>query len=636
MIKNKIYLWFRSKENLYYLFVFTIGFIIQIINYPKIYGVDAFDLIWMAQAINEGALFSSNTWLIHPLSYLGYYPFSHRAIGVPLILALITLIIKPLSLGITEAIFIFNMILQILLFKSVHTMGKKLFKEEKYRLIFIISIFISPFVLRETIMTVSSRIFITLIMFTILNQIFDYINGNGHITKKNIFIIIASIISGIFLHRLWLVTLMPVGILIFIKILSKKKKYWYYFAIILIMAMGLSFFIGIYGFTDKYLVRIESLLPSFMAVKSVDGRVLLITYYLGSGLGIISIFFPIGLIFILKTTFMEIKENFNSENKNPEHLVNIEKFVFLLVFMIPFLLLIKFITYSIVVFLPILVIISIYGLKYFENTLYYQIKHNNRYILLFLILFSGVFSIVNFKHYPKLNYGLILLSILPLLILSFFLITKKVKNKSMQLVKLFNNKAFLKEVKICIVISSILLFSLVSTDITIINRTDSPYPWENLYVTSEEEAVIDYFHNVEINGYIFITEKTIETRIGSIGDLPTFNGKISSGRILWHEFIEPEEVYNLTGFSSNSMSISKIFFVLNYQGANPSSYLENQIRELNMTQEEAQEIFVTLNVEYVVSPKFLYQKRTYNLTSTLEICYTPVFETENLFVWKMF
>ena len=65
-----------KKVNFSYSILVLFAIFILLINYPRIYGTDAFQVIWMANALREGALFSNNTWLIHPTSYFGYYPFS--------------------------------------------------------------------------------------------------------------------------------------------------------------------------------------------------------------------------------------------------------------------------------------------------------------------------------------------------------------------------------------------------------------------------------------------------------------------------------------------------------------------------------------------------------------------------------
>ena len=162
----------KNKTNLYYLLLLLMAISIPIIYYPRIYGVDAFQVMWMAQALKNGALFSENTWLIHPTSYFGYYPFSHRAIGIPLVIAFLTTFVEIISFGffgITEAILLFNIIIILLVYKSARNLGNLLFKEEWTRIVFVAAILLSNNIFNETAMTISTRVIITIIMINIIN-----------------------------------------------------------------------------------------------------------------------------------------------------------------------------------------------------------------------------------------------------------------------------------------------------------------------------------------------------------------------------------------------------------------------------------------------------------------------------------
>ncbi|KKM67765.1 hypothetical protein LCGC14_1467800, partial [marine sediment metagenome] len=129
-----------KKSQLYYLALVIVAIIIPIIHYPRIYGVDAFGLIWMSNALRNGVLFSENTWLIHPASYFGYYPFSHVPIGIPIFLALLISLLNIFSFGITEAILAFNILLIIIIYKSSRNLGNRLFEEEWSRFVFVAAI----------------------------------------------------------------------------------------------------------------------------------------------------------------------------------------------------------------------------------------------------------------------------------------------------------------------------------------------------------------------------------------------------------------------------------------------------------------------------------------------------------------
>ena len=128
------------KTSIYYFFLVFLTVIFPIFHFPSIYGVDSFHVIWMANALIDGALFSDNTWLIQPTSNFGYYPFSHRAIFVPMVLAFLMSLLDFLSFGtfgIAEAILALNIMLILLVYKSSRNLAKTLFKEEWSRLILV-------------------------------------------------------------------------------------------------------------------------------------------------------------------------------------------------------------------------------------------------------------------------------------------------------------------------------------------------------------------------------------------------------------------------------------------------------------------------------------------------------------------
>ena len=132
-----------KKTSLYYLVLVLVAIIIPLATYPFIYGVDAFQVMWMANALRDGALFSDNTWLIHPTSYFGYYPFSFRAIGVPMFLAFLMSFLEYVSFGIfgiTETILAFDILIIIIIYKCSRNLGNRLFEEEWSRFVFVAAI----------------------------------------------------------------------------------------------------------------------------------------------------------------------------------------------------------------------------------------------------------------------------------------------------------------------------------------------------------------------------------------------------------------------------------------------------------------------------------------------------------------
>ncbi|KKL80054.1 hypothetical protein LCGC14_2008640, partial [marine sediment metagenome] len=199
-----------KKASLYYLVLVLVAIIIPIIHYPRIYGVDSFQVIWMSNALRDGALFSDNTWLIHPASYFGYYPFSHRAIGVPMFLAFLISLLNFFSFGIfglTEAILAFNILLIIIIYKSSRNLGNRLFEEEWSRFIFVAAILLSPNIIYDVTMTVSTRIIITIVMIALLNLNLKVLGDDNYNKFKTTIFLFLLLLIGALAHRLWTGTL---------------------------------------------------------------------------------------------------------------------------------------------------------------------------------------------------------------------------------------------------------------------------------------------------------------------------------------------------------------------------------------------------------------------------------------------
>ena len=127
MVEKKDKLRRRFSRWVFPLFIGIFSFLLRIPRVPYIYGYVGFEVIWMAFAINNGALISDQTWLIHPLSYFGFYPFSQYPIALPLMLAGLLSINISLSASIIIIDFFLTAICAIgayklssLLFRKLH------------------------------------------------------------------------------------------------------------------------------------------------------------------------------------------------------------------------------------------------------------------------------------------------------------------------------------------------------------------------------------------------------------------------------------------------------------------------------------------------------------------------------------
>jgi len=277
-------------------------------TYPRIYGVDAFQYIWMTNALKEGALFSNNTWLISPLSYFGYYPFSFTPVGVPTFLAFLINLLSFFSMGIfalKEAILFLNIILIIIIYKSSRNLGDRLFEEEWSRFIFVAAILFSPNIIYDITMTVSARIIVTIVMIGLLNlnlkTISNYMNNIKIL--KIIPLMIILLLIGALAHRLWIITIITIVFMIFTLIIQKSKiLYW----ISILLIIPLSIFAYIIG--SNFLTLDFRKIPTpFFNNSTLIGVSTNLSIHYALQAGLIMIFFPIGIIITLYKVAIMLK-----------------------------------------------------------------------------------------------------------------------------------------------------------------------------------------------------------------------------------------------------------------------------------------------------------------------------------------
>jgi len=645
-------------NHFYYILLVLTAIIFPLTYYPQIYGVDAFQLVWMAEALREGALFSNNTWLIHPTSYFGYYPFSHRAIGVPMVLAFLINLLELISFGVfglAESILVFDIILIIIIYKNAKKLGNTLFEEEWTRFIFIAIILFTPNIIREITMTVSSRVIITITMIILINLSIKILNKS--IKKfKGIMNMFLFLFIGALAHRLWMMQIITIIFILFIVFIIKYQMFQKPTFFIILPITIILFFIGLEILSFRWLIRRESLLPSFLNLNSILGTSsLLILFYL-SEIGLILIFFPIGVIGTLSKLIS--KKNEQSNDKENLQFFNIN--CYLLLFLIPFFFMSIYITYSIILFLPILIIFSVKGLIYFRNYISTYFKNPDLILpITFLILFFG-YIILNVNYLVKIDlwdlFSIFFISSIALIFffilrhfktvrsvikLSYWSIKKRRIFKNRQSRQLFFLRYKLKrKISLILLLFPIFLFLTISMQITIYNRTSSSYPWENIYLTNEEIEVINYFHDKDIDGLIFCVDGSISNKVAGAGFLPVFSSRNPTGMTLYYGFINPNEVHKNTIFSLTELVTFDLFYSKYMRlKFDPIRQIKSAIIILNMTYTEDCIILrYEYGVQYIISinNNYSHESNEWTLIKSLQQSeITPVFSTLHLLIWKI-
>ena len=629
-----------KNSSYYYFLLILVAIIFPLTYYPRIYGTDGFQIIWMANALREGALFSENTWLISPFSYFGFYPFSHRAIGVPMFLTFLISLLNFFSFGIfglTEAILTFNIILLIIVYKSSRNLGNQLFEEEWSRFLFVAAILLSPYIIYRTTMDVDTRIIITIVMIVLLKMNLKLIDNkkNNNKFKTAIFMFLLLMV-GALAHGLWLATILTIIFMLFTVIIRKYKKIQKLIVFLILPLSVIAFFVGLVIFGLDPL-KIWS--PFFDNSTLIGANTnLIINYALQAGLLII--FFPVGVIIILYKLTILIKKsndekNAQLNNKNQQFL---RKNFYLFLFIVPFLFMAPSF-YAISLFLPIIIIFSVNGLIYIKKILANISERLERLFPLILLFLPVGYSFLYVEIILKINlWYLFVLLIISLIFYLFGFIINKYNNIIFSKVS-FDSVKFQKGLWIFVLIISMLIF----TTTTVVGRhrdiDSSPYPWENRYLTDEEIEIIDYFQKEEIYGLIFAaTGILIAERLAGVGFLPVFNNQTLDGKSLYYGFIPPIEVHQHTEFTLFSSKL--VFFYLNdYTVKYPMRYLMRSIIGFNVTKENDINALQSYKIQYIISINDTFVTNGGNqwpLIQSLPLKMDPVYSTQHLLVWKLY
>lgn len=607
-----------------YVLIIIVAVIFLLFHYPKIYGVDAFQVLWMGQAIRDGALFSDPTWLIHPASYFGYYPFSFRAVGVPLIVAFLMSLIDILSfgaLGLPEAVLLFNIILILITYKCARSLANSLFTDEWAKIIFVAAMVFCPRFFHSNLMTVSTRIFITICMIALLNINLKVLNNS--IKKHKAILYMAGILLiGILAHRLSTGLLYALVCLI-ITLLIRKNKSLHHLSIFLILPLAiLGYFYGLEVF-QTYIGDYTPIEAAFYLTFPIPGGLLFILYPIGVIVSIYRLTYSFESFNEPKITVSQTKKNKSSYNGS------VDKVYYLLLFIIPFSYTILTVFYAYVVFMPIIIFFSVQGLIYSKELLIRFWNNQKKYLS---YIYEKLEDLK--KHLYKTLISLPGLDFLQKNITS----SSKLKNST--LLKIFRRIKW-RKIALTGILCSILTYSIINIELHSIIANDSSYPWENRHISDEEKEIITFFQQEEVQGLIFVSNSFIAERLAGIGFLPAFSESTVIGIPLYYGLISPAKVHENTFFSW-SYYIQFNFFV--YNNTDPITEIRHSISELDLTQESEFNTFLSYNIQYIVTINETYQSggvNNWELVQSIQesklVYYSqPFFKTTHFVVWRIY
>ncbi|MEJ2250911.1 MAG: hypothetical protein P8Y97_14820, partial [Candidatus Lokiarchaeota archaeon] len=319
----------------------------------------------------------------------------------------------------------------------------------------------------------------------------------------------------------------------------------------------------------------------------------------------------------------------------------IQKYYYMMLFLIPFSFMITTTFYAKVVFMPVIIIFSIKGLIYIKELLSKLSKSlETTFPLIFLsVLFISI--ILRLNIFSNINFlDLIVFFSIPFILILLCFLVNNYNNFNFSGISLNLNK-LKKGIWIFGLTISILVFSTIILETDRAARVENPYPWKNTYLTGEELKIIDFFKNQDIGGLIFVFNRFISERLGGVGFLPTFSSSTLIGIPLYYNLISPNEVYKNTEFSW--MKLDRLNF-FNYTGSDPINFIRNSIRNLDLRVKTDFDTFMSFKIQYIISSNNTSLADGINnwilVQSINESNYVysnkPIFETEHLLVYRIF
>ena len=616
----------RKKEDkitYQWMFPFFIGLVSILIRIPKIphiYGYDGFEIIWMAYAIKNGALIGQQTWLIHPLSYLGFYPFSQYPIGLPLILAAFLAIGIPLTISLVTI----DILLTVICVIGAYKLSKMFFQKEIYKNTFLIMILLgSKDFYNYTYFTLHPRGVLLALSPWFLYFLFKIREEKKLFSSIKLLALFSVMILFYRISWLYLIYLVSFAFMtIFsvkkineygVKILgSKVLKTVFLFSAVGILVVG-------FMITPDFDVSLQS--PIIEGTTIISQIVTLGMIYFSS-LGIISLFLPIGLLSIL---FIEKS-------------VCAKKRMFLLITILFMALSWKIPVYSIVLFLPIFAWISVLGIKTSVDMIEKRMKFKYPAYLICSSVILGaaiVFHII---------YSLAIVSVI---------ITYFVTLGTIIIYGVFVSfQRYILKIRVKHWMQ-IFIFSIIIGNVFFLQK---PYEGQERYasigvapftvdysqnhITEDELLVINY---IKTEGIIITSSTTLARRIGGMGFLPTIPG-YHIEHPLFYGWVLVEEVINNTQFNLTEFIDS---FSLKYQGESYEDHILSQIRHLNITRVTTINTLISLNIQYFVAIKnpsdnsiypclfHPYGNSSYYIFDSLNRL-NPTFSTDYLAVFKIY
>jgi len=588
--------------------IILFSFLIRIPRVPYPNGHDSFEVLWVAQAIVNGALQSDYSWLISPFSFLGFYPFSHYPIGTALFLS----IFLGIGLGIELSVFLSSMIWYTFGVIGLVKLSEEIFGENKNeQLLFLLSVLIgSNDYYKYTYYTFSPRGILISLSFWYFLYVFRFLKETN---KKSFLKLLFLLILMVFFHRLSFIYILTLFFTLIQKIFKKMEKKYNIkvkinskLSMILLLIALILLYLGYNSFqiTTGSIWLIKKTAENFDFFLIIS---LIINYIIR--LGILSIFFPIG--------FVALCFNGHAINKN------IKWFLIMCVYFLCFAWTKQI--YTVSLFLPIYNLLSVVGMSQFKRIKSKRVETDKimLYISLILLVIVFLILIIIFTLIVPFFQTFYIIIIGSLFLLLYFIIAHRNSSKKLQAL---------------IIITLILgtsVFSISMQEARDNRLTLTLYPntldYPQTRLTDDEKRVIEFIKENGCEGIVFIADERIEIarRIGGYGFLPTLPGDHIVGQQIYYQWLSTEYVKSHSRFDLIHF-INHFEFM--YFGLNFEEKLYNEVYKLYVSKPEDFYMLRNYNIQYVVA---IVGSELTPLVNSLRYI-PPDFETSYLQVWKIF
>lgn len=622
------------KKHYFEIIIFFVTILIRIPRELNIFDIDTYEILWMAQGIVDGALVNSDqTWLISFFSYLGFYPFSHYPIGLPLLLSIFLFLNFPIWL----AYFLITLIEITITYFGIRKIAKYLFDNRLLQYFLIIMYVNCPILLRFSYMTVHPRAFIMAFVPWFLYYVLKSFDSPS---KKNILLSLLFLVLMIFTHRVWIGVIAFIIPIILTKMTFKKidrvrlNKNKAILLISFILLLNIAFCFLSFRIFNVDPRKIES--PWFSNEYNAE-LVANVALDYATRIGVTIIFLPFGIFDMFKRLYKMTNKNLTSNLTYKEKRSTIFFLYSLFFVCITWI----FTLYSTVLFLIYLVFYTTLGFNFVIRNFK---KVNVKFLSFIFLLYS---SIVSLLYIQALRTSVLWLQILALLIgvVSIFAL---INQKSISQIKNFviritsnRNLASISQMSFILILISVSFFSVTVRDATI-RSSENEFPVSR-YITDEEKEMIFVIKNHGVSGIIFCASDILAWHIGGYGFLPTIKA-FHNPQQLYYNWVDKDNVLENSTFNFLEILNFAEIFTFDY---NPETELYETVRNMNLTFYQDQlPILRELNIQYCVALKNDIGKIYPVTITTFGASYSvfletltflsPLYQTQNMLLYKFY